>query len=265
MKTFATLSALMALTSTASASAPGVSFSTLFARAPPALDFTPGIKVPTDCFDAPGGPECPAQLPSGNLLVTAKHLLLDEAKPNEESSLGSNTLQVNIVNQGDKWLEQTTLSLFDFPTGYEDKRCIFHFIHQGGNTTVSDLYSVWELEGNGTTVTEKTTWASRPKRVKVLGLFDTKESEQVPYPTKKFGAPFLSGIGFRVPGTLFLGSAVSFNCPKGGRITFEIANAVPKRGAQALKVTGNLGLGIEVLDAPTPWFGFKAAVRGNRG
>ncbi|KAG0130282.1 hypothetical protein HOY82DRAFT_540202 [Tuber indicum] len=265
MKAFATLSALFALSSTTSAGAAGTSFGTLFARALTGpLDFTPGIKVPTDCFDTPEGPKCPAQLASGNLLVTGKHVILNEEKPNEETNLGSNTLLVDLVNKDDKFFEVSTLSLFDFPAGFENGKCTFHFIHEGGNKTASDLYSVWELEGNGTSATEKTTWATRPKRTKVVGLLDTKEAEQIAYPTRRFGAPFLSAFGVRSKPSKFIPSTHAFQCPKGGRLVFEVANSVNKRGTKALQVPGHLGLGIEIFDTPTPWFGFKASVRGNR-
>ncbi|KAG0636373.1 hypothetical protein HOY80DRAFT_365308 [Tuber brumale] len=264
MKAFATLSALLALTSTTSASAAGISFGTLFARGSPGpLGFTPGLKVPTDCFDTPEGPKCPAQLASGNLLVTGKHVTLSEEKPNEGTNLSSNTLLVDLINKSDKFFEVSTLSLFDFPAGFETKKCTFHFIHEGGNKTASNLYSVWELENNGTSATEQTTWATRPKRVKVVGLFDTKEAEQIAYPTRRFGAPFLSAFGVRPKPSDFIPQVHAFQCPKGGRVVFEVANSIKKRGTKALEVPGHLGLGIEILDTPTPWFGFKASVRGN--
>jgi len=54
---------------------------------------------------------------------------------------------------------------------------------------------------------EKTTWATRPKRVKVAGLFGTRE---IAYPTRRFGSPFLSAFGFRSKPSIFFQSLHAF-------------------------------------------------------
>jgi len=115
----------------------------------------------------------PAQLASDNLLVTARRVIINQEKPNEETNLVSNTLLINFLSKSDKFFEMSTLPLFDFLSRFENKQCTFNFTHEGGNKTASDFYNVWELEGNGTAAAEKTTWATRPKRVKVVGLYDT--------------------------------------------------------------------------------------------
>ena len=62
----------------------------------------------------------------------------------------------------------------------------------------------------------------------------------------------------------FFRSSHVFQCPKGEKLALKVANGAQRGDTKALQVTGHLGLGIEILDAPTPRFGFKASVRGNR-
>jgi hypothetical protein len=230
----------------------------------PPLGFTPGIKIPSECFDDPSGNICPAQIPSGNLFVTSSNRVVNEKKPNEDDNdRGPNVLQVTVKQEGESLFAINTLATFAFPPNFQGKRCVFHFIHDEGDHKPNDIYEVFELENQGANATDKTNWATKPARTRVIATFDTRSETQIRYSTAKFSAPFLTGPGF-TPNILLEGNR-TFPCPSGGKVVFEIAsqNRHTRGEDGGLNVGGNSGLGIEILGSPTPWFGFKAAIRRN--
>lgn len=128
--------------------------------------FTPGIIVDPRCAASPSNNVCPAKLQSGNALVTATHININEdmsvAKPSK-----------NIIRAG--WslsqslgalTEESTIALFDFPHGMESKQCRFQFVSDDGDRLdgISDVYNIWSFRKWGPKPTAMTTFWNKPQR-----------------------------------------------------------------------------------------------------
>jgi hypothetical protein len=220
-------------------------------KLPPNLNFQPGMVIPTTCLDNPTINDCPAQLPSGNLLVTAFNKITSEASPDSSSEGGNGASNIFRAAVDKDLKSETTLAIFDFPAGYEKRNCSFHFISDGGDNVPTDLFTVFALEGNGQSVTDTTTWNTKPARTAEVAVFSTFVADVVPFATTKNGMRFLTGPGHD--------SKETFPCPSGGKIVWEVAQTLKRQGGEGgLNVGGNAGLGIEILGAQVPWFGDAA-------
>ena len=98
------------------------------------LDLAPGISVPKQCLndgEAVRSIICSAKLRSGNALVTARNVVVNEASG--ASNKAPNVLSAGFSFQETHIIEESTIANFDFPAGPEDKQCKCQFVTDGKN------------------------------------------------------------------------------------------------------------------------------------
>ncbi|RPB02410.1 hypothetical protein L873DRAFT_1802358 [Choiromyces venosus 120613-1] len=213
----------------------------------PKLGFTPGIGYPDSCRQKPGEDLCPPFLANGNLVVTGLNLVLVDTKPDQGPSQGSNIFRVGWDQTGTT--EEITLTVFDFPHGFEKKNCTFQIITNGGDQVAgSTVYSVWSLKDKGKDVNLNTTWKTKPPRDEVVAVAIDNLS-QTGFLKDTF--KFLYGAGSNLVRSTQTGLPSSFVCPPGGKIVFETAQTakIPTSPfSSPLNAGGNGGLVIEILN-----------------
>ncbi|KAA8895680.1 hypothetical protein FN846DRAFT_968523 [Sphaerosporella brunnea] len=217
------------------------------------IEWTPGMAIPKVCKTSPTHNACPARLKSGNALVTARNVVLN-------SLLGANHESHNNFRSGwshddtyKRYVEETTLSLFDFPAGYQNKQCKFQFVTDGGDLVPAPmLHMVWALVNGTGNLGLDTTYDSKPSRDKVVAMFAADEALARKHATanEKWMHQFVFGPGEGTPKRY--GNA-TFPCPPGGKVGYEVASikALPVGGV--INAGGNNGLGIEIIGVKSGW------------
>ncbi|KAI5820114.1 hypothetical protein BZA77DRAFT_384858 [Pyronema omphalodes] len=211
--------------------------------------FTPGINIDPRCFANPSINVCPAKLESGNALVTATHVNINENTNAPKPSK-------NIIRAGWSWspnlgtlTEESTIALFDFPSGMEGKQCRFQFVSDDGDRLddVSNVYNIWTFKKWEPMPTTMTTYWNKPQRDQVVATFTTtlKENAAKRTTNAKYVHKFLFGPG---------GDSGSFPCPMGGKVAWEVASAVKTDASgRIMNIGGASGLGIEIIGVPAGW------------
>ncbi|KAF8248810.1 hypothetical protein K440DRAFT_678476 [Wilcoxina mikolae CBS 423.85] len=227
------------------------------------LEFTPGLQgsrsIPPKCRAPPSwkSNHCPAFLRTGNTLVTARNIGLDELT-------GSIKTENNVLRVGWRFedvhgrvFEESTLAIFDFPSGQERRQCKFQFITDGfldggdASNIPASYFNVWSLKGLEP-VGERSTWYNKPARDTVLATFTT-DPKRESYKTRngKHVHGFVFGPGEKSSGIDVRGP--TFPCPSGGVRAYEVASAIKTNGrsnipgGDFININGNAGLGIEIL------------------
>lgn len=214
---------------------------------------TPGLATltPKCAQNATGSDnDCPAQLPSGNVLIPAYHQAISEANPDKDSTADSNALAINFYR--DRTELRSLAIIPDFPKSAEGKQCIFHLFSNGGTAEtelIFDRIAVWSLKP-GKVANLETTWNTRPERDQKVAVFAHVDplDKSRPQPFTKYEWPGIEGSAHPL--------TKSFDCPKGGsHVAWEVALDVdlsalnpPIEGFGIINLGGINGLGIEVLD-----------------
>jgi hypothetical protein len=219
------------------------------------LDFIPGLTIPPSCR-TPSGSEsiiCPAKLSTGNALLTARNIAVNELTG--ASKLSANVLRVGWTFQDNRAIEESTLAIFDFPRGQKNKQCKFQFVTDGErdggdlSTIPAGYFNVWQLERQTGVVGEESTFFNKPARDTVLATFTTDPNRES-YTTRN--GKHIHGFVFG-PGEVSTGvdESPTFPCPPPGRIAFEVASAIKTSGkltrGNFININGHAGLGIEIL------------------
>jgi len=226
------------------------------------LDFVPGITIPSACITTPiskdSGITCPAKLASGNILVTARNIVVNELTGASKKS--ANVLSAGWLLKDNRPFEESTLAIFDFPGGHEKAQCMFHFITDGESDggdlvqTAVRIYNVWTLQEHGGVVGEDSTFNNKPARKEVVAAFVTtfKDESYITENGKHVHA-FVFGPGEKSASPQ---PAATFPCPKGGKVSYEVASAMKTSGklaGNAININGHSGLGIEIIGAKSAW------------
>ena len=104
------------------------------------LGLAPGIGVPKRCLndgEAVRSIICSAKLRSGNALVTARDVVVNEASG--AGSKAPNVLSAGFFFQETRIAEESTIANFDFPAGPEDKQCKCQFVTDGKTTAAAGI------------------------------------------------------------------------------------------------------------------------------
>jgi hypothetical protein len=217
------------------------------------IEWTPGMTIPSDCEKNPTFNSCPARLSSGNALVTSRNVVLN-------SLSGANHESNNNFRSGwtydptkKQYKEETTLSIFDFPQGYEKKECKFQFVTDGGDLVpLPMVHMVWSLVNRTGDLTLDTTFYSKPTRDQVVALFVADEALARNHSTsnEKYLHQFVFGPG---EGTPKGHGNATFPCPPGGKVGYEVASIKALNVGGVINAGGNNGLGIEIIGVKSAW------------
>ncbi|KAI5812792.1 hypothetical protein BZA77DRAFT_323346 [Pyronema omphalodes] len=217
---------------------------------------TSSLTIPDFCRKAPGDLNCPAKLPSGNVLLTARYIMVTE-RPN--SGTVPSEFQVGWhSNFAGSTTEEVTIALFDIPSSISGRRCRFQFISDPENDEVSRIpaaaFNIWKLGPSKVSWDQKVTWGNKPARQHVLAMFVT-DKELVNYSLNgKWLHKFYYGPGYR---TRRVSVEDTFECPKPGMVAYEVASAIRMTGEEStskIMVRGaRSGLGIEVVGLKSGW------------
>ncbi|PGH16123.1 hypothetical protein AJ80_05338 [Polytolypa hystricis UAMH7299] len=203
------------------------------------------FELPEGCKEKPEFTSCPVKLDNAFLPSFGAVVKDGESAPRSEVTLGTPLFRAHLTPK-----EESTLTLFDMPKGFEDKECTLQFIWNGGTQTPADQkYTIWELEGNGADVERDVVWDTKPARKGVLAKFEVKPAEATEIKfSQKTAATFSEGPGFK-------SSKPTFPCPKAGKFAYEISSdsAHFLDGTEQINIAGLLGLGLEILDVPSQY------------
>ncbi|PWW73029.1 hypothetical protein C7212DRAFT_347623 [Tuber magnatum] len=104
------------------------------------------------------------------LVVMGLNLIPTDSEPHQAPSQPSNIFRAGF-NALPTISEEVTLTVFDFPSRFENKNCTFHIITSGGvNVPSSVIFSVWNLKDKGKDVSPKTTWNTKTPRDAFMGI-----------------------------------------------------------------------------------------------
>jgi hypothetical protein len=209
------------------------------------------LTLPSGCATNPGQNFCPAKLPSGNALLTSRNIALHQTR-------GKGDGQNNAARAGwffrpnDGLIEETTLALFNFPSGHTDKQCRFQFVSDEGDDVRGaplwpNVFNVWQLKPLTGVVGVDTTYFNKPTRDMVVATFSANQdragdSKVVKTEGGKYLHEFVYG-----PAQGTLSKNTTFPCPEGGRVAYEIAGAIKADGENPFNIGGHDGLGIEII------------------
>jgi hypothetical protein len=210
----------------------------------PILGFTPGLTIPSECRKNPIFNACPARLPSGNTLVTATNIVINDITGVKRKP--PNILYAGFLRTATGALsESSTITVFDFPSNQTSRKCRFQLISDAGDNTAGrpDVYNIFAFKEGTGEATVNSTWFDKPERDFVIATFTLEWGKIV---AKTENEKFLHGFLFGPGGNstaVTLGE--SFRCPEGGKVAFEVASAIRNEGfGGGMDIGGNSGLGI---------------------
>lgn len=221
----------------------------------PNLHFTPGTDKVLDpeCITTPEGNDCPAKLPSGNIIVHAWHQVIDESTPDKDVNAASNAASVGAHFKTLK--EVRTLAIFPgFPESGKGKQCKMHFFTNNGANPAYQYVSklaVWSLKP-GKNSNMETVWHNKPDRASKVALFDYAAPANKDVPGK-FDHISIEGPAYP--------SDKTFPCPTPGQhIAWELSMDTPKSTwndstPDRMFAGGQNGFAIEIMDAKQTAYG----------
>lgn len=209
-----------------------------------------GLDITDECLEKFELTPCPAVLPSRNalLLPESQHVVDETGKAKITVLPGIPLVRASFYLKDGVLVEENTLAVFEMPEGFEDKECTLQFTSDAGTALpAQEEYIVWELEGDGATVTNETTFDNKPARKAELArFFYSKDKECLA--GGKARAFFHEGPGYDSPNP-------TFPCPGPGRFAYELS-AVPRPDGSPNDPTNQAagsGLSIEIVGEPSQY------------
>lgn len=206
-------------------------------------EFVPGLDVPSSCHETPELNICPAIMPSGNAFLTSySRPIMSAGEPHIPG--GQTLFRVQLLEREGELVEERTLSIFDMPSGHGGKQCRLHFIYNQGNAYPNKEFTVWQLEGDGSDVTDETNWDTKPERTTEIGTFAVGDKMEPDLP---------NGVKFDAT---FEGGNPVFPCPGPGIFAYETSgHDTEPRGMTdlMLNLAGGDGLGLEIIGSDSEY------------
>lgn len=227
---------------------------------PPGLDFTPGLKIPAVCHTTENRNECPAKLDSKWALLTSLSITLHEIDGGTKAAFNALRAGFSFNGQAGKGhvIEESTITLFDFPSGQEKRECRFQFVSDEGDNVPGapdspNIYNVWSLVPQSGVIGEGSTWWNKPSRDLVVATFTAnqlREGVETTTSNDKYLHTFLFGPGYKTPM-----NGKTFPCPAGGKLAYEVAAAIKSPVENGgINIGGHNSLGIEIIGLKSEWY-----------
>lgn len=218
-----------------------------------AANYQGGLEISKKCLEDPEFNFCPAYLPSRNalLLPILSHVVDESGEVPSRVLEGEPLVRAAFYfkdEESEELVEESTLTYYEMPEGFEDKQCSLQFISdETTNRPMKEEFVIWTLEGDGKDVNEETTWETKPARANDFARFFFGSPRECLAHTKSRGF-FHKGPGYG-------NSNPTFPCPPPGRFAYEIS-VVPREDGTPnaeLNQRGGSGLAIEILDVPSDY------------
>jgi hypothetical protein len=107
------------------------------------------LAIPDVCRNDASHPACPPKLASGNAVLTRRNIAVHQTKGQGPQN---NTMRAgwSVVASEGGFVEESTVVIFDFPAGQQDKTCKIHFVSRDGDEIWGapegpNVYNIWRL------------------------------------------------------------------------------------------------------------------------